>query len=134
MTGRSRGFGFVRFQNSGDAQAAKDATDGQSIDGRIVRVDFASEKQRPLRTSASAEESNLFHSGYPQQQIAYYDPYAYGQPMYTTHPHGQYMPMQTQGFQYAHMQQYQQAHDQQALPRWTMRPGSTLFLEKLLIV
>ncbi|ORY81880.1 cold-inducible RNA-binding protein, partial [Protomyces lactucae-debilis] len=44
MTGKSRGFGFVRFQEAEDAQRAKEATDGQSLDGRVVRVDFASEK------------------------------------------------------------------------------------------
>jgi hypothetical protein len=46
VTTKSRGFGFVRFRNAEDAQRAKEATDGESLDGRVVRVDFASEKKR----------------------------------------------------------------------------------------
>ena len=46
LSGKSRGFGFVRFQEDDDALKAKDATDGQVLDGRMVRVDFASEKRR----------------------------------------------------------------------------------------
>ncbi|BFZ53707.1 hypothetical protein PYCC9005_000737 [Savitreella phatthalungensis] len=50
LTGKSRGFGFVRFQQEQDAQKAKEITDGQLLDGRVVRVDFASEKRRPVNT------------------------------------------------------------------------------------
>lgn len=42
-TGRSRGFGFVRFADDAGAAAARDAMDGQEVDGRRVRVDFARE-------------------------------------------------------------------------------------------
>jgi len=45
-TGRSRGFGFVTFQSEEDARSAKDAMDGQEMDGRQLRVDFANDKQR----------------------------------------------------------------------------------------
>jgi len=43
-TGRSRGFGFVTFQNEGDAFAARDAWNGKELDGREIRVDVASER------------------------------------------------------------------------------------------
>ena len=42
-TGYSRGFGFVEFESTDDAQAALDAMQGQEIDGREVKLDFASE-------------------------------------------------------------------------------------------
>ena len=43
-TGRSRGFGFVTFT---DDDAAKEAVslNGSELDGRTIRVDFATEKR-----------------------------------------------------------------------------------------
>jgi len=43
-SGRSRGFGFVTFVNSDDADRAKDALNGQELDGREIRVDHASSR------------------------------------------------------------------------------------------
>lgn len=43
-TGRSRGFGFVEFQNEGDAQEAQQALDGREMDGRNLRVNEAQER------------------------------------------------------------------------------------------
>jgi RNA recognition motif-containing protein len=43
-TGRSRGFGFVTFQNKSDAEAAVREMNNQDLDGRQIRVDFASER------------------------------------------------------------------------------------------
>lgn len=45
-TGRSRGFGFVTFENEEDAIAAQKAMDGKELDGRQIRVDFANSKQK----------------------------------------------------------------------------------------
>jgi len=45
-TGKSRGFGFVEFASVEDAVKAKEAMDGQEIDGRAVKVDFAQEKEQ----------------------------------------------------------------------------------------
>jgi len=45
-TGRSRGFGFVEFENSQDAQAAQAALDGQDYEGRTLRVNEAQERER----------------------------------------------------------------------------------------
>jgi len=44
-TGRSKGFGFVEFTNVEDAVAAKNAMDGQEVDGRELRIDFAQERE-----------------------------------------------------------------------------------------
>lgn len=44
-TKKSKGFGFVEFVNSADAAKAKEALDGAEVDGRVIRVDFATEKQ-----------------------------------------------------------------------------------------
>nr|AGT16768.1 glycine-rich RNA-binding protein [Saccharum hybrid cultivar R570] len=43
-TGRSRGFGFVNYTNSDDANAAISGMDGKEIDGRPVRVNIANDR------------------------------------------------------------------------------------------
>ncbi|XP_070829373.1 cold inducible RNA binding protein a isoform X4 [Chaetodon trifascialis] len=40
-TGRSRGFGFVKYDNADDAKDAMTAMNGKSLDGRAIRVDEA---------------------------------------------------------------------------------------------
>lgn len=46
---RKRGFGFVTFANSDDANAAVDNLDGLEVDGRSLRVNIA--QPRPERPS-----------------------------------------------------------------------------------
>jgi len=50
-TGRSRGFGFVYYNDLEGAIKAREAMDGQEIDGRTCRVDFSltSRKTEPFR-------------------------------------------------------------------------------------
>jgi len=43
-TGRSRGFGFVTFTDAAHAQQAMTELDGQSLDGRTIRVNEAQER------------------------------------------------------------------------------------------
>ena len=43
-TGRSRGFGFVTFSNSSDADAAINALNEQTLDGRTIKVNLAINK------------------------------------------------------------------------------------------
>lgn len=43
-TGRSRGFGFVRYTTEDAAAAALNALNGKELDGRRLRVDFAREQ------------------------------------------------------------------------------------------
>nr|XP_020471746.1 cold-inducible RNA-binding protein isoform X4 [Monopterus albus] len=40
-TGKSRGFGFVKYDNPDDAKDALDAMNGKTLDGRAIRVDEA---------------------------------------------------------------------------------------------
>ncbi len=40
-TGRSRGFGFVEYNDEATAQTALDAMNGAEIEGRTISVDFA---------------------------------------------------------------------------------------------
>lgn len=44
QTGRSRGYGFVTMSSPEEAQAAKAALDGQDMDGRPIRLDYARPK------------------------------------------------------------------------------------------
>ena len=46
-TGRSRGFGFVTFEDEADADEAIDALHESEFDGRSIRVNEAQEKSRP---------------------------------------------------------------------------------------
>ncbi len=51
---RSKGFGFVEFANSEDAQKAQSEMDGKEIVWRAVKVDFA--KENPNRIQARTNE------------------------------------------------------------------------------
>lgn len=45
-TGRSRGFGFVTFQEAASAKDSITALNGKELDGRSLRVDLANDKPR----------------------------------------------------------------------------------------
>jgi RNA recognition motif-containing protein len=44
MTGQPRGFGFVEFERSDDAQRAIESLDGQQVGGRKISVNIARER------------------------------------------------------------------------------------------
>ncbi|XP_049454691.1 cold inducible RNA binding protein a isoform X3 [Epinephelus fuscoguttatus] len=48
-TGRSRGFGFVKYDNSDDAKDALEGMNGKTLDGRAIRVDEAGKGGRSNR-------------------------------------------------------------------------------------
>ena len=53
MSGRSKGFGFVEFEDDGAANDAISKMDGQTIGGRPVRVSEAKpQEDRPRRESS----------------------------------------------------------------------------------
>ncbi|HEY8376141.1 MAG TPA: hypothetical protein VIK91_06615 [Nannocystis sp.] len=56
-TGRSRGFGFVAFQNPADGEAARQAMDGATLDQRQIRVSIAEDKPRGPRPDRSSEST-----------------------------------------------------------------------------
>ena len=45
-TGRSRGFGFVTFEEEGSATRAIEELDGSTLDGRTIKVDKANDRPR----------------------------------------------------------------------------------------
>ncbi|EEH39539.2 hypothetical protein PAAG_08808 [Paracoccidioides lutzii Pb01] len=55
-TNRSRGFGFVRFSRDAEADAAMNAMSNQEFDGRVIRVDKASD-----RASAHRNDGGGYH-------------------------------------------------------------------------
>ncbi len=46
-TGRSRGFGFVTYEDADAAEEAKKQLDGSVHEGRTIRVNDAEERSRP---------------------------------------------------------------------------------------
>ena len=44
-TGKSKGFGFIEFENLEDAVKAKEAMNGAEVDWRVINVDFAQERK-----------------------------------------------------------------------------------------
>jgi len=61
-TGKSRGFGFVNFSNSDDAKAAMSQMDGQELEGRSVRVNFAND--RPAGNRGGGGDGGFGGGGY----------------------------------------------------------------------
>ena len=58
-TGRSKGFGFVEFENDDDAKKAIDALHGQDFGGRALVVNEARPKtERPERREGGAPRGN----------------------------------------------------------------------------
>src|SRR5579862_9185786 len=43
-TGRSRGFGFVSYTDEAAAESARNKMNGQTLDGRAIKVDVANER------------------------------------------------------------------------------------------
>lgn len=48
-TGRSRGFGFVTYDDAAAADSAVSGLDGKPLDGRPIRVSLARERERERR-------------------------------------------------------------------------------------
>jgi RNA recognition motif-containing protein len=61
-TGRSRGFGFITFENADDAQEAIKQMDGSNLDGRSIRVNEANERPRG-RSGGSRGGGDTYHHG-----------------------------------------------------------------------
>uniref|UniRef100_A0A3P9L589 RRM domain-containing protein n=2 Tax=Oryzias latipes TaxID=8090 RepID=A0A3P9L589_ORYLA len=59
-TGRSRGFGFVKYDNVEDAKDALDAMNGKTLDGRAIRVDEAGKGGRARGGFSSGPRGGRF--------------------------------------------------------------------------
>ncbi|KAB5580951.1 RNA recognition domain-containing protein [Coniochaeta sp. 2T2.1] len=70
-TGRSRGFGFVRYSNEDDAQKAIQAMNNIEFDGRTIRVDKASDSG-PRGGGGGRGGGGYGRGGYGQQQMGGY--------------------------------------------------------------
>ncbi len=59
-TGRSKGFGFVEFENDDDNQKAVDQLNGKELDGRPINVSLARPKEdRPQRSNDGGNSFRL---------------------------------------------------------------------------
>jgi RNA recognition motif-containing protein len=52
-TDKSRGFGFVEFNQEADAQTAKEAMNGKELAGRVLKVDEANPPRERSRNSGN---------------------------------------------------------------------------------
>ena len=89
MTGRPRGFGFVEFERSDDAERAISSLDGQQVDGRTISVTVARERERTPRFSNDGgsggyrgSSSGASAPGYGAQAAPDFGGGGYGQPSY----------------------------------------------------
>ncbi|ODQ81471.1 hypothetical protein BABINDRAFT_159755 [Babjeviella inositovora NRRL Y-12698] len=67
QTGRSRGYGFVSFSESGDAEAALQTMQGEWISGRAIRLNWASHKQNNRDFRAHHAHHAVPHGAAPAQ-------------------------------------------------------------------
>ncbi|KAI1750989.1 hypothetical protein F4782DRAFT_230568 [Xylaria castorea] len=70
-TGRSRGFGFVRYTNEADADRAIANMNGVEFDGRAIRVDKASDAGPKNSHGRGGGSSYSGRGGYTQQPQSY---------------------------------------------------------------
>ncbi|KAI2638071.1 hypothetical protein GGS21DRAFT_549116 [Xylaria nigripes] len=91
QSGRSRGFGFVRYYSEADAQKAIAAMNNSEFDGRGIRVDKASDTGPKKHHGRGACGQHPPYGGYPPQPPMLFDnsQVSYGMagaaPMYPMH-------------------------------------------------
>lgn len=85
-TGRSRGFGFVRYTQESDAQKAIDAMNNIEFDGRTIRVDKASDSGP--RGGGRGGGYMGGRGGYGAPAMGYAPPQGYGMPGMNMPPQG----------------------------------------------
>jgi len=70
-TGRSKGFGFVTFVDTSNAQKAVDGMKGKDIDGRAISVDFASNQEERGAGPSRRRDSDSRTRDAPYQRREY---------------------------------------------------------------
>jgi len=82
-TGRSRGFGFVKYDNADDAKDALEAMNGKTLDGRAIRVDEAGKGSRSRGGfGAGGHRGGRFSGGRGRGGGGYNGDRAYGERSY----------------------------------------------------
>lgn len=81
-TGRSRGFGFVKYDNAEDAKDAMTAMNGKSLDGRSIRVDEAGKGGRSRGGFQSGQRGGRFGGSRGRGGGAYNGERSYGDRSY----------------------------------------------------
>lgn len=67
-SGRSKGFGFVQYQNSDDNQKAVDELNGKELDGRAITVSLARPREeRPRRDFNNNDRNNSRNGSFRQR-------------------------------------------------------------------
>lgn len=59
-TGKSKGFGFVAFESQASADAGLEGMANQMLDGRTIKVDYATERAPSDRAPRSNNFSNRY--------------------------------------------------------------------------
>ena len=57
-TNRSKGFGFVEYENDNEGKAAQDAMNGKEFGGRTITVNQAREREERPRRDFGGRDSN----------------------------------------------------------------------------
>ncbi|KAI4303763.1 hypothetical protein MLD38_039358 [Melastoma candidum] len=63
-TGRSRGFGFITYVSTEEASSAIQALDGQDLQGRRIRVNYAADRQPRFQSGYGGGDSGYGGGGY----------------------------------------------------------------------
>lgn len=70
---RSRGFGFVTFENADDCAKAKEEMDSKEHNGRVLKIDFARDRpdrpDRPNRTDDETSERIPYHERMKEREV-----------------------------------------------------------------
>ncbi|KAJ1656538.1 hypothetical protein IWQ61_003916 [Dispira simplex] len=66
-TGRSRGYGFVKFDNETSAQQAQQQLNGYELEGRTIKVDFATERAPRPEGGNYNNRRGGYNNQYPQR-------------------------------------------------------------------
>lgn len=65
--GKSRGFGFVEFENPEDAAKAQAEMNDKELSGRVIKVDFAKENPDRIRAREEGGEGRVVKGNFGAQ-------------------------------------------------------------------
>ncbi|CAL9246664.1 unnamed protein product [Arabidopsis halleri] len=68
-TGRSRGFGFISFESAEDVQSALATMNGVEVEGRALRLNLASEREKATVSPPSVEEGETKEASLESSEV-----------------------------------------------------------------